>query len=220
MWQRSDIEDLAKELYGSRAQVDADAFVTKLSGLPYVYAYFSRSRTCPWQRRWALSSCTMVKSAATMSGTVRALTSICPVSEWFKHMRRLPGVDKDCSTLGDTTLLVCETAKALQSLGFTVPRHDSHLLPEFINDFGTSCGAAPLSLLAATPPLPLEQVCKEDGVRSTKASEVDKHFPPTRSAWDQVRHVCRGSESVVPMLVQQLRRDGFLVETKSAVDDL
>ena len=41
MWQRSDIEDLAKELYGSRAQVDADAFVTKLSGLPYVYAYFA-----------------------------------------------------------------------------------------------------------------------------------------------------------------------------------
>ena len=180
----------------------------------------SRSRTCPWQRRWALSSCTMVKSAATMSGTVRALTSICPVSEWFKHMRRLPGVDKDCSTLGDTTLLVCETAKALQSLGFTVPRHDSHLLPEFINELGTSCGAALLSLLAATPPLPLEQVCKEDGVRSTKASEVDKHFPPTRSARHQVRHVCRGSESVAPMLVQQLRRDGFLVETKSAVDDL
>ena len=160
------------------------------------------------------------KIAGTMSGTVRALTSICPVSEWFKRIRRLPGVDKDCFTLGDTTFLVCETAKALQSLGFTVPRHDSHLLPEFITELGTSCGAALLSLLAATRPLPLEQVYTEDGVRSTEASEVDRHFPPTRAAWDQVRHVCRGSESIAPMLVQQLRRNGFLVEAKSAVDDL
>ena len=69
-----------------------------------------------------------------MSGTVRALTGTCPVKEWSKHMRRLLGVDKDCFTLGDTALLVCETAKALQSLGFTVPRHDLHLLPVFMTE--------------------------------------------------------------------------------------
>ena len=71
---------------------------------------------------------------AMMSGTVRALTGTCPVKEWSKHMRRLLGVDKDCFTLGDTALLVCETAKALQSLGFTVPRHDLHLLPVFMTE--------------------------------------------------------------------------------------
>ena len=220
MWQRRDIEGLATELYGSRARVDAEAFVTKLSGLPCVSAYFAFTYLRMVETLGVVQLHNGEKVAATMSGTVRALTSICPVSEWFKHMRRLPGVDKDCFTLGDTTLLVCETAKAPQSLGLTVPRQDSHILPEFTTELGTSLGAALLSLLAATPPLPLEQVCKEDGARSTEASEVDKHFPPTSSSRDQVRHICRGSESVAPMLVQQLRRNGFLVDTNSAVDDL
>ena len=220
MWHRSDIESLSTELYGSRARVDAEAFVTKLSSLPCVSGYFAFTYLRMVETLGVIQLHNGEKVAATMSGTVRALTSICPVSVWFKAMRRLPGVDKDCFTLGDTTLLVCETAKALQSLGLTVPRHDSHLLPEFMAELGTSLGAALLSLLAATPPLPLERICKEDGVRSTEASEVDKHFPPTSSSWDQVQHICRGSESVAPMLVQQLRRDGFLVEANSAVDDL
>ena len=98
--------------------------------------------------------------------------------------------------------------------------HDSLLLPEFMTELGTSCGAAFLALLAATPPLPFEVVCKEDGERSTEVSEVDKHFRPTRAAWDQVRHVCRGSESVAPMLVKQLCKQGFVVEAECAVDDL
>ena len=149
-----------------------------------------------------------------MNGTVRALTSICPVKEWSKHMRLLLGVDKDCFSLGDTALLVCETAKALQSLGFTVPRHSLHHLPVFITELGSSCGASLLSLLAAAPPLALEQVCKKVGARSSEASEVDRHFPPTRSAWDRLPHLCRGSESVAPMFVQQLRRSGFLVRKK------
>ena len=155
-----------------------------------------------------------------MSGTVRALTSICPVKEWSKHMRLLLGVDKDCFSLGGTALLVCETAKALQSLGFTVPRHDLHLLPVFITELGSSCGATLLSLLAAASPLGLEQVCNKEGARSSEASEVDRHFPPTRSAWDRWPHVCRGSETVANMLVHQLRGSGFLVKKRGAVDDL
>ena len=219
-WKCRDIEGLATELYGCRARVDAEAFVAKLSGLLSVSAYFAFSYLRMVETLGVVQLHNGARVAATMTGTVRALTSICPVSEWFKHMRRLPGVDKTSFTLGDTTLLVCETAKALQSLGFTVPRHDSHLLPEFITELGTSVGSALLSLLAATPPLPEEQVCKIGGVRSTEASEVDKYFPPTKSTWDQVKHVCRGSESIAPMLVQQLHRNGFLVETSDAVDDL
>ena len=220
MWQRGEIEDLATELYRNRARVDAATFVTKLSSLPYVSAYFAFTylRMVETLGIVQLRNCDEV--ASTMSGTVRALTDICPVSDWFANMRRLPGVDKDFFKVGDATLLICETAKALQSLGFRVPRHDSLLLPEFMTQLGTSCGAALLALLAATPPLPVEVVCKENGERSTEASEVDKHFPQTRAAWDQVRHVCRGSESVAPMLVKQLRKQGFLVEAACDVDDL
>ena len=214
LWQRSDIEALAKELYQSRVRVDAEAFVVKLSCLPYVSAYGGFSYLRMAETLGMVQLYNQDKIADRMSGTVRALTSICPVKEWLKHMRRLPGVDKDCFTLGDTALLVCETAKALQSLGFTVPRHSLHLLPVFITELGSSCGASLLSLLAAAPPLALEQVCKKVGARSSEASEVDRHFPPTRSAWDRLPHLCRGSESVAPMFVQQLRRSGFLVRKK------
>ena len=214
LWQRSDIEALAKELYQSRVRVDAEAFVVKLSCLPYVSAYGGFSYLRMAETLGMVQLYNQDKIADRMSGTVRALTSICPVKEWLKHMRRLPGVDKDCFTLGDTALLVCETAKALQSLGFTVPRHSLHHLPVFITELGSSCGASLLSLLAAAPPLALEQVCKKVGARSSEASEVDRHFPPTRSAWDRLPHLCRGSESVAPMFVQQLRRSGFLVRKK------
>ena len=122
MWQRSEIEDLAKELYRSRARVDAETFVTKLSSLPYVSAYFAFTYLRMVETLGIVQLRNCEKVAATMSGTVPALTDICPVSDWFANMRRLPGVDKDFFTLGDTTLLICETAKALQSLGFQVPR--------------------------------------------------------------------------------------------------
>ena len=47
MWQRSVIEGLAKELYGSRARVDAEAVVTKLSDLSCVSAYVAFT-ICAW----------------------------------------------------------------------------------------------------------------------------------------------------------------------------
>ena len=44
-----------------------------------------------------------------------------------------------------------------------------------------------------------------------EASLVDLYFPQTLEAWDRAPHACRGSESLVCVLLRQLHRQGFSI---------
>ena len=61
------------------------------------------------------------------------------------------------------------------------------------------------------PPLPQKDIMAQHGVRLTEAAVVDEHFPSTSAKFDQSPHVCKGSETLAPLLLQELQQRGYLI---------
>jgi len=211
-WEPAALEELMRDILRHRVALDAHVYVAKLSALPYVSAYTSFAYLRTLQALGCVNLGNTEVAAATMSSCVAVLTQICPLPAWFKALRSQKLPDALPLSSGDVALVICETAKALQSLGFAVPKDGSFDSATFVQDFGSGSGRTLLACLRMCEPLSLEEIRAEDGIRSTEARLVDMHFPRTRAPWDRVPHVCRGSESlVVPYLRQQLQRRGYLM---------
>ena len=190
--------------------MDARKYVAKLSALPYVSSYsaFAYLRTLQVLKCVTLTNAEV--PAGTMSGSVEVLTQICPWTAWCQGVRSIMSKISASSQPGDVALIICETAKALRSLGLAVPKNSAEDSTGFVQDFGSGCGWALLECLQNCQPLSLDDVRSEHGIRSTEAGLVDTHFPKTRARWDREPHVCRGSETLVPLLRAQMLRLGFL----------
>ena len=213
VWQPRVLEHLLRDISRHRTSLDAGVYAAKLSALPYVSAYnaFAYLRTLQ-----ALGCMTLRKAdvaAAAMSSTVAALTRICPLSSWCRGIRWSSYSGGLLVQPGDAALVVCETAKAVNGLGFAVPKDSKVSIVFFVRAFGSGNGRNLLLFLRKCKPLSEASLRREEGVRSTEARLVDQYFPRTRAAWDRAPHVCRGSESLVRFLRQQLESQGFLISS-------
>ena len=209
-WEKVVIESLARDIARHHDRINAQVYVAKLSALPYVSDYFAFSYLRTLEVLQCVTLHNVEPAAAAMSHTVASLTSICSLQGWSKYLcsLRLPGM-RHCR-IGDVTLIICETAKALQCLGFDVPKGAQVDRASFLEAFGGGCGRTLLNLLQVCEPLPCLELRAERGVRSTEAALIDNYFPRTRAAWDRELHVCRGSESLAPELRKMLGKQGYL----------
>ena len=210
-WEPCVLQRMLRDISRHRSAVDAGEYAAKLSALPNVSAYsaFAYLRTLQ-----ALGCVTLLRAdeaVASLSPTIAALTKICPLSSWTQSVQSLHEPHDLPVQPGDVALIIWETAKALSCLGFAVPKGSETDVAGFVREFGYGTGDMLLCLLRACVPLSEKALRREGGVRSKEASLVDQYFPPTQETWDRAPHVCRGSESLVSDLRQQLHRQGFLI---------
>ena len=183
----------------------------RLSELPYVSGNFAYTFPRIAETLGIVRLRNAHTVAASMSGTVKALTGIVPIQAWLKTLRRSVPLRGSDFGLGDASLVVCETSKALQCLGFSVPKNCWADHTAFLEEVGSGCGYALIRLLQSCDPLPQTDIMAQHGVRSTEAALVDKYFPTTSAKFDRTPHVCRGSENLAPLLLRQLQMRGYLI---------
>ena len=210
-WDHKVLEQVARAMVQHRGPIDAAEYVRRLSELPYVSDYFAYTflRIAETLGLVRLRKADTV--AASMSGTVAALTSIVPIQTWLKTLRSAEPLRGCDFGLGDASLVVCETSKALQCFGFSSPKNSQEDHAAFLEEVGSGCGSALIRLLQSCDPLAQTDIMAEHGVRSTEAALVDKHVPTTSAKFDRSPHVCKGSETLAPLLLRQLQRRGYLI---------
>ena len=210
-WDHNALEQVARDMVRHRGPIDAAAFVERLSELPYVSGYFAYTFLRIAETLGIVRLRNAHTVAASMSGTVGALTGIVPIQIWLKTLRHTRSLRDNDFGLGDASLIVCETSKALQCLGFSVPKNSQEDHAAFLEEVGGGCGYALIRLLQSCDPLPEADIMAEHGVRSTEAASVNKHFPTTSANFDRTPHVCKGSENLAPLLLRQLQSRGYLI---------
>ena len=197
--------------------VDAAAFVARLSELPFVSGYFAFTFLRIAEHMGIVRLRNAHTVAASMSSTVAALTGIVPIDVWMKTLRCAGPLRGSGFGLGDASLVVCETSKALQCFGFSAPKDSEADHALFLEEVGSGAGSALIQLLQLCAPLSQTEIMAQHGVRSTEAAEVDKYFPKTSCKFDRYPHVCKGSESLAPLLLTQLQHRGYLIDTCNCV---
>ena len=210
-WKPHDVEAIARKMLDSGFVVDAVVFVQKWSSIPYMSDYFAFGYLRNLEASGMIRLRNSAKAASAMSEGVADLTALCPIALWGKVLQRGVGLTQGIFHDGDTALVVCETAKALHCLGFTLSSKDSTGADLLAEELGSGCGPMLVEFLQSCRPLTISEVCLEVGVRSTETALVNRYFPATRASWDTHPHVCRGSESIAPLLLKQLRSRGYLV---------
>ena len=210
-WDHNVLDQIARDMVRHRGPIDAAAFVERLSELPYVSGYFAYTFLRIAETLGIVRLRNAHTVAASMSGTVGALTGIVPIQAWLKSLRRSGPLRGSDFGLGDASLVVCETSKALQCFGFSAPKNSQEDHAAFLEEVGSGCGSALIRLLQSCDPLAQTDIMAEHGVRSTEAALVDKHFPTTSAKFDRSPHVCKGSETLAPLLLRQLQRRGYLI---------
>ena len=212
-WEGVEVERVVRAILQCGGVVEAVEHVARMSAMPYVSQYFAFGYLRNLEALGLLRLRNAAKAASAMSAGVHALTQIFPIRTWWYRIGKLR-LHGGCKfRLGDAALVVCETAKALQCLGFSLPRDVEGGDAEFIEEFGAGCGSALISFLQSCTPLTLDELHAEVGIRSSETALVDRFFPRTRTAWDRRPHFCRGSESGAPLLLRRLRHSGYMVST-------
>ena len=219
-WDHSVLEQVVRDMAQPRRTLDAAAFVDRLATLPYVSHYFGYTFLRIAEAMGLVSLRNVRTVAATMSSTVRALTDIVPFEAWLRSLRRSKQLRGCTLRLGDVSLVVCETSKALQCFGFSSPKRGQDEYTAFLEEVGSGCGWSLIQLLQSCTPWTQEEILAQHGVRSTEAAEVDKYFPPTSARFDRIPHVCKGSENLGPLLLQQLQRRGYLIDPCASSDSV
>ena len=216
VWDEATVLAVVKRILESRRSVDAAAMVAELGQLAFVSRYFAFGFLRDLHAGGFIHLREAAGTAAAMSDTVAAGASICPLPTWRRAVFRSGGRTPQNFEYGDVALLACETLKSLQVLGFCVGRAVVSPDRDPLQELGNGAGHMLLEFLEQCEPLSLQDVQKISGVRSTEASLVDKFLPQTAAVWDASPHCCRGSESLTPLLLPQMRHTGFLVASVSS----
>ena len=151
-WNHSELEQVVRDMVQQRGTIDAAAFVDRLSTLPYVSHYFGYTFLRIAEAMGLVSLRNVRTVAATMSSTVRALTDIVPCEAWLRSLRRSKQLRGCTLRLGDVSLVVCETSKALQCFGFSSPKRGQDEYTVFLEEVGSGCGCALIQLLQSCTP--------------------------------------------------------------------
>ena len=215
-WDPWQVECIARDLLCNREGIDADDYVSKLSALPYFSRYFAWTFLRLCEVLGCIRLHNVARVAGSMSGRVAVLAQICPLTKWHKHLRPRAQRGGQPFRIGDVSMIVCETSKALQSLGFVLPKDASDNHDTLVEDLGAGCGRQLLDFLRSCEPLTLEEIQAEVGVRTTESALVDKYFPKTTAGWDREPHICRGCESLCPVLRHTLRGRGYLIASSES----
>ena len=105
-WDHNVLEQVARDMVRHRGPIDAAAFVERLSELPYVSGYFAYT-FLRIAETWGIVRLRNAHTvAASMSGTVGALTGIVPIQAWLKTLRRSGPLRGSDFGLGDASLVV------------------------------------------------------------------------------------------------------------------
>ena len=156
-------------------------------------------------------------AASGMSDTTAAGTFMCPSPDWRQALIRFVGRTHRTFQLGDVALVVSETVKALQALGFSSGAGELDGARDPVKELGGGAGHMLLEFLQQCAPRAEQQVHERIRARSTETSLVDRYLAKTSESWDACTHACKGSESLAALLLLQICHHGYLMcrETRS-----
>lgn len=210
-WEESTVLGVVEGILACKGGVDAADMVAEMKQLPYISGYFAFGYLRDLHAAGLIHLREAGSAASAMSDNVAAGTSICPLPVWRKALVRSDGRTPRTFQYGDAALVVCETVKALQALGFNIGGGALDCTSDPVQELGGGAGHMLLEFLERCAPLTSQQVHARTGVRSTETSLVDRYLASTSESWDASTHACKGSESLVPLLLPQMRHHGFLV---------
>ena len=213
LWQRSDVEDVMQCILASRNNVNATVMAAKLTCIPHISSYFAFGFLRDLQAAGLIRLHHAVCSASEMSSNVATAAAMCPLPAWRNALLRYHGHVRSKFGYGDTALVACETIKALHTLGFRDGRQGGEAADALVQEIGGGGGQMLLQSLQQCRPLSWQDVVAHTGVRSTETSLVDECLPQVSAWWEATPHACKGSESLSPLLLAQLRSRGFLMHS-------